>query len=163
MCISFKNKWLKFTPTQKYLDAVKYVKTITELDYFLDRITYTSDDKDYWQTPEETLNRGKGDCDDFARFALDILVRIQKREDVRFVIYRGYYTKDGVKKYSGHVVCIFPYNGKYSVFSNTKYYTLKDNYIDIGHIFYPKGLRYMEIRNDEGKVISRKYKLWGTF
>ena len=158
MCIGiFKNKWTKFTPTQKYIDTVKYVKTVTELDYFLDRITYTSDKGDYWQTPEETLNRGKGDCDDFARLALDILVRIQKRKDVRFV---GYYGKDSKGKYSGHAVCVFPYNGKYNVFSNAQYYTHRDNYIDVGHIFYPK-LKYMAVRNSEGKVISRKFKLWG--
>ena len=161
MC--FKRKWRKFTPTQKYIDTVKYIKTITELDYFLDRITYTVDDKDYWQIPEETLNRSKGDCDDFARLALDILVRIQKRKDVRFVIYTGYYIKDNVEKYNGHAVCVFPYNGKYSVFSNNQYFYNKDNLIDIGHIFYPKGLKYMEVRNDEGKVLSRKFKLFGVF
>ena len=159
MCIGiFKNKWQKFTPTQKYLDTVKYVKTVAELDYFLDRIKYVSDDKDYWQTPEETINRGAGDCDDFARLALDILVRIQKRNDVRFVIYAGYNKND---KYNAHAVCVFPYDGKYNVFSNSQYYTHKDNYIDVGHIFYPK-LRYMVVRNSEGKVISRKFKLWGS-
>ena len=44
------NKWKSFTPTQKYLDTVKYIKTVTELDYFLDRIKYTSDKGDYWGT-----------------------------------------------------------------------------------------------------------------
>jgi predicted transglutaminase-like cysteine proteinase len=29
-------------------------------------ITYVSDDDDYWQTPEETLERRKGDCEDFS-------------------------------------------------------------------------------------------------
>ncbi|MHA1483172.1 MAG: transglutaminase-like domain-containing protein [Candidatus Heimdallarchaeaceae archaeon] len=145
MCFKQKDKWQQFTPTKEYLDTVKHIKTLTELDYFLDRIKYTSDKSDYWQTPEETLNRGKGDCDDYARLALDILVRVQKRKDVRFIIYTGYNKK---QKYGAHAVCVFPYNGKYNVFS------------DIGHIFYPK-LKYMEIRNDEGKVISRKFKLWG--
>lgn len=156
MC--FKNKWKQFTPTQKYLDTVKYIKTITELDYYLNRIEYTPDKGDYWQTPEETLDRGKGDCDDFARLALDILVRIQKRKNVRFIIHAGY---DKKNKYTAHAVCVFKYNKKYSVFSNAKYYAHKDNYIDIGHIFYSK-LKYMVVRNDEGKVISRKFKLWGS-
>ncbi len=159
MCI-FKNKWTKFTPTKKYLDAVKYVKTVTELDYWLDKIKYISDDKDYWQTPEETLNRGKGDCDDFARLALDILVRIRKRDDVRFIIYAGYNSKD---KYNAHAVCVFPYYGSYSVFSNHMYYAKRDDYIDIGHIYYPKGLKYMSVRNDKGKVIQWKVKLFGVF
>ena len=157
MCIF--NKWQKFTPTQKYLDTVKYIKTVTELDYFLDKIEYTSDKSDYWQTPEETLNRGKGDCEDFARLVLDILVRIQKRKDVRFIIYAGYNNKN---KYSAHAVCVFHYDGKYNVFSNAQYYTHKDNYIDIGHIFYPK-LKYMEVRNGDGKIIKRNYRIFGTF
>ena len=161
MC--FRRKWTKFVPTQKYLDTVKYIKTISELDYYLDRIVYTSEKADIWQTPEETLNRGKGDCDDFARLALDILVRVQKRKDVRFVIHTGYYEEDGKDKYGGHAVCVFPYNGKYSLFSNYQCYHNRSDYIDIGHIFYSKGLKYMEVRNDEGKVISRKFKLWGTF
>ena len=161
MC--FKRKWRQFVPTQKYLDAVKDITTISKLDVFLDRIIYSAEDKDYWQLPEETLNRGKGDCDDFARLALDILVRVQKYKDVRFVGHTGYYTKDGKDKYGGHAVCVFPYNGKYSVFSNNKYYYNKDNLIDIGHMFFPKGLKYMEVRNEEGKVLSRKFRLWGTF
>ena len=161
MC--FKRKWQDFIPTQNYIDKVKDITTVSKLDVFLNKITYTAEDKDYWQTPEETVNRGKGDCDDFARLSLDILVRIQKRKDVRFVIYTGYYTKDGKDKFSQHAVCVFPYNGKYSTFSNYQYYYNKDNLIDTGHIFFPKGLKYMEVRNDEGKIISRKFKLWGNF
>jgi hypothetical protein len=160
MC--FKRKWREFTPTQEYLNKVEDITTISKLDVFLDGITYIADDKDYWQTPEETLNRGKGDCDDFSRLTLDILVRIQKLEDVKFVIYTGYYIKDDVEKYSGHAVCVFPYKGKYSVFSNNRYFYNKDNLIDIGHIFYSK-LKYMEVRNDEGNVLSRKFKLIGVF
>ena len=164
MCIKlFKNKWREFKPTTYYLSAVQTITSIGQLDVFLNKFVYIADDKDYWQTPEETVNRGKGDCDDFARLALDILVRIQKRKDVRFIIYTGYYEKDGKEKYGAHAVCVFPYNGKYSVFSNYQYYYNMNSYIDTGHIFYPNGLRYMEVRNDEGKVISRKFKIIGTF
>ena len=46
----------------------------------------------------ETLIRGAGDCEDFARFALDVLVRVQKLDNVRFICYDGYYMKDGKKK-----------------------------------------------------------------
>jgi len=159
MC--FKRKWTKFTPTQNYLDAVKDITTISKLKAFLKKITYTSEKIDVWQTPEETFNRGKGDCDDYARLSLDILVRIQKRKDVRFVIYTGYKEKDGVEKYSGHAVCVFPNYSSLGVFSNSQYFYNKDNLIEVGHIFYPKGIKYMEVRNDEGNVTSRKFKLFG--
>ena len=159
MCISIFNKWKQFEPTAEYLKAIKPLTSIAKLSVYIKRFKYVADKKDKWQTPVETFERGKGDCEDFARFTLDVLVRIQKREDVRFIIYTGYYNE---KKYGAHAVCVFPYRNTYSVFSNTHLYTYKDNYIDIGHIFYPK-LKYMEVRNDEGKIISRKFKLWGSF
>ena len=155
MCI-FKDKWTEFIPTAEYLSEVKNLTTVDKLATYIKKIKYISDKKDYWQTPVETFIRGKGDCEDFARLALDILVHIQKRKNVRFIIYIG------TEKGQCHAVCVFPYYGKYNVFSNDKYYTHKDNYIDVGHIFYPK-LKYMEVRNSEGKVISRKYRLWGNF
>ena len=159
MC--FKQKWTKFEPTQNYLDAVKDITTISKLQTFLKKIEYKHEEVDTWETPEETLNQGFSDCDSFARLALDILVRIQKLKDVRFVVYTGYKETDGVEKYSGHAVCVFPNYESLGVFSNYQYFYNKDNLIEVGHIFYPKGIKYMEVRNDEGKVTSRKFKLFG--
>lgn len=73
--------------------------------------------------------------------------------------YAGYNSKG---KYNAHAVCVFPCDGKYNVFSNKQYYTYKDNYISIGHMFYPK-LKYMEIRDWQGKILSKRHKWIGTF
>jgi len=39
------------------------------------------------------LERGTFDCEDMARFTLDALVRIQRKEGARFVIHSGYNKK----------------------------------------------------------------------
>jgi len=156
MC--FKRKWTKFTPTQNYLDAVKDITTVSKLDLFLNNIKPKADVGDYWQTPEETLNLLTGDCEDYARLALDILVRVMGITDARFVVYNGYIVSN---KKGGHAVCVFQENNQLSVFTG---FALKKGFTDyeeIGHSFYPKGIKYMEVRNDEGKVVSRKFKLFG--
>lgn len=160
MCFKRRNKWQLFTPTKEYLDAIKDVTTIEKLDTFLDRIQAKSDVSDHWQTPEETLNRGTGDCEDYARLAIDILVRIIKIDEARFVVYNGYNRNN---KKGAHVVCVFPYQGKLATFSGSQLLTGYDDYVTVGHEFYPNGLKYMEIRDWTGKVTKRKFKLIGTF
>lgn len=48
--------------------------------YVLDTFTYKSDfvvhNRDYWQSPKETLDRKTGDCEDFATFILYELDKI---------------------------------------------------------------------------------------
>ena len=168
MCIMklyIKTKWQDFTPTQEYLDAVKDVTTVNKLDIFLDKIKYNLELKDYWDTPGEVIKNGSCDCDGYARLAVDILERIQNRKDVRFVMYVGYHMKDGVKNRSGHAVAVFSYMGKLAAISNSKLIINQNSYEDIGHIFYPEGLKFMAILNSEGKIISMrsKYYWFGTF
>ena len=158
MCIGIlKNKWRQFEPTIDYLSTIKELNTIAKLHKFILSYEYVSDKKDYWQTPVETFIRGKGDCEDFARFTIDVLVRIQGIENARFVVYCG------KRLLEGHAVTVFPYNEKYSMFSNNDLLHQYNNYLEIGHEFYPKGLKFMEIRDWTGKVLSRKWKLFGTF
>jgi len=156
MC--FKQKWQSFTPTNEYLDKVKDIITIAKLDIFLNKIKPFADTKDYWQTPEETLNRGKGDCEDYSILAQDILVRMNI--EAMFIIYTGFNRNN---KKGCHAVCVFPYNGKYAMFSNNHLTEGYNDYISAGKEFYPNGLKYMEIRNNDGKVIKRKFKLIGIF
>lgn len=53
---------------------------------------------DYWQTPEESLRRGEGDCEDYALLAQEVLRR-QGLEAFAFSIYgQGGYA---------HTVCVF--------------------------------------------------------
>ncbi|MCK4328342.1 hypothetical protein KAX02_00710 [candidate division WOR-3 bacterium] len=164
MCIGIlKNKWRQFEPTTDYLSAIKELNTITKLHKYILDYKYVSDKKDYWQTPIETYIRGKGDCEDFARFTIDVLIRIQNRKNVRFICYCGYSLSGGKMIKSGHAVTVFPYNEKYSVFSNNYLLHQYNDYIEIGHEFYPKGLKYMEIRDGTGKILQRKFKVFGTF
>jgi len=164
MCFFLKDKWQSFIPTKEYLDVVNNLDTITKLhNYMKLNLKYVSDIKDYWQTPEETLIRGAGDCEDMARFAIDVLVRIQKMDEVRFICYTGYYLKDLKKTKGGHAVCVFPYNGKYAFFSNNSLLYNFDNSVDIGHESYPLGLKRMAIRNWQGQMIDLKVRYFGTF
>ena len=163
MCF-VKDKWRQFEPTEGYLLTVNKLDTIEKLhNYMKTNLRYVSDVKDYWQTPVETFMRGAGDCEDMARFALDVLARVQKSDNVRFIIYVGYYMKNGEKRKSGHAVCVFPDGEEYSFFSNNSLLKGYDNYVDIGHESYPLGLKKMEIRNWQGQTIDYRVRLFGTF
>ena len=65
--------------------------------------------EDYWQTPEEFLQRGKGDCEDFASFAAALL----KRNGVNTFILNVY--GNGF----GHTVVVFEEKGTYQVIDGT--------------------------------------------
>ena len=163
MCFA-KDKWRQFEPTEDYLLAVNQLDTIEKLhNYMKMNLRYVSDVKDYWQTPVETFMRGAGDCEDMARFAIDVLVRVQKLDNVRFIIYVGYYMKNGKKRKSGHAVCVFPDGEKYNFFSNNSLLKGFESYVDIGHESYPLGLKKMEIRNWQNYLIDLRYRLFGTF
>lgn len=162
MCI-FKDKWIKFTPTGGYLAIVKELTTITKLHRYILNYKYISEKGDYWKTPIEFINDGGGDCEDFERFAIDVLVRVQKRKNIRSLHYYGYQLIKGKRVKTGHAVTVFPYNEKYSVFSNRSLLHQYNNYIDIGHEFYPDGLKRMEIRDWQGNVLETKRNWLGVF
>ena len=61
---------------------------------------------DYWQLPEEFLARGRGDCEDYALLAQDLLSR-QGIEAFVFSLY-------GEGGYA-HTVCVFVEEGRYNV------------------------------------------------
>ena len=168
MCLK---RWKQFKPTDEYLSVINQLDTVEKLHDFMGTFSYKPDKIkiliwsfpwDNWQTPVETMRLRTGDCEDMARFAVDVLVRVLKIYETRFIAYTG--EKIGY----GHSVAIFPYHGnnvslkdKLSVFSNNNLiYT--DSYLDLGHLFF-KGLKAMEGRDWTGKVLERKIKLFGTF
>jgi predicted transglutaminase-like cysteine proteinase len=54
--------WVKW----KLLRDLQGVETLEQANDFVnDRIKYKPDAVDYWQSPDETLKRGAGDCEDF--------------------------------------------------------------------------------------------------
>lgn len=152
MCF-FRSKWQKFNPSNEYLEAIKNITTINKLYIFIQSFKRKEDIMDYWQTPEQTLNRGTFDCEDMAIFCQDVLIRMGIEAVV--IIYSG------TKKGECHAVCVFP-DSKYSFISNKILYHGYDNYIDIGHRYYSK-LKQMTVYNHKGKIIEKKTKLFGTF
>ena len=161
MCISFKNKWTDFIPSAKYLQVVKLLTSVDKLYQFIQQFKRKEDIKDYWQTPEETLNRLTYDCDDSMRFCVDVLKRVMGIE-ARGLIHSGY-DKSRWKGIRHHAICAFPYQGKFGVFSNKQLYTDIDSFEDAGKIMFPDGLKYQEIRDWQGKILSKKRKWIGKF
>lgn len=164
MCIGFlKNKWKGFETTEQYLSVISGLTSISKLhNYSKNNFKYIAEKRDKWKTPIEFMVDGGGDCEDFARWYVDILVRIQEKEGARFIIYSGYNKKVG-DKMTGHAVCVFPSQYKYSMFSNRGLTHNYNDYLEVGHKFYPDGLKILEVRGWQGKVLQRKFKIFGTF
>lgn len=170
MCYS-KLKWRKFKPSDKFLDTISGLNTVTKLvNYLEDNMTYQWDKPgffgDHWKTPEETLNDGGGDCEDVAIFNLYVLTEVIKKE-AYMVNYAGYFLdKKRNKAKNGHAVCIFNDIGKKGIFSNNELTYENKSYEAIGYRWYPLGLNYMEVIDNNGKTIKLrlpKYLFWGTF
>ena len=88
MCIFF-NKWKSFEPITQYLSIVSGLTTITKLHNYLKQFKWQGEKawKDYWKTPIEFIENkdNNNDCEDFARFAVDVLVRIMGITEARFL------------------------------------------------------------------------------
>lgn len=83
--------------------------------YLKHNYTYEKDIHDYWQTPLETILRGKGDCEDLAILSHAVL----SNKGYKPQIYAfTYYTQKGL---SGHAVCLVrgKVTGKYYLISDT--------------------------------------------
>ena len=64
---------------------------------------------EYWQSPEEFLKTGKGDCEDFAIFARELLHLNGINAFLLNIYGPGY----------GHTICVFMENGKYNAIDGT--------------------------------------------
>jgi len=163
MC--FKNKWTEFIPTTKYLLAVKNLTTVDKLYQFIQQFKRKEDKKDYWQTPEETLILLTYDCDDSMRFCVDVLKRIMGI-DAKGMIHSGYDKERWGSKIwdvKCHAICVFPFQGKLAVFSNMELYTEINSYEEAGYITFPDGLKSQVVYDEQGNVLSRRFKAIGTF
>ena len=161
MCFK-KDKWTKFTPTNEYLSAVKDLTSVAKLYQFIQQFKRKEDVTDYWQTPEETLKRMTYDCDDTMRFTVDVLVRIIGIKKARGIISSGYDNTRWGNKKQCHAITVFPYRGKFALFSNRELKIGYDSYEDACRYTFPQ-LKSMEIRDWQGKVLNRKYKIFGVF
>lgn len=158
------NKWQKFEPTPEYLSIINNLTSVTKLHNYLKiNSKYIAEKGDYWKTPIEFVNDGGGDCEDFARFNADVLARTVNVEEARFVIHSGYNKKRWGNKKLCHAICVFPYRGELAVFNNTQLRIGFKNYIETGYLTFPDGLKYMEIRDWQGKILQKKFKWFGVF
>jgi len=65
---------------------------------------------EHWQSPEEFLKKGKGDCEDFALFAYDIL----KRNGTNAFVVSIY------SLHNAHTVCVYEWDGVYHVLDGAR-------------------------------------------
>lgn len=165
MCI-FSNKWKSFELTTQYLSVVNGLTSVTKLHNYLKQFKPKAEKglRDYWKTPIEFIeNKDEpNDCEDFSRFAIDVLVRIIKILDARFVISSGY-DKSRWKGAKCHAICVFPYKGKFAVFDFNSLYTGLSGYEDAARITFPDGLKSLEVRDSQGNILSKKRQWVGTF
>jgi len=101
-------------------------------------------------------------CDDFMRFTVDVLKRVMGIE-ARGVISSGYNKKRWGKKKYCHAITVFPYRGKFALFSNNAFRAGFADYTDACKYTFPDGLKFMEIRDWQGKILERKYNWIGIF
>ena len=111
---------------QLYYGDFEEIKTVQEIGYYLiQKIDYKVDEVEEWSNPEETLNRGYGDCDDYAILYLNILyVRFGIKGSLAVVNHSREIVNGGI---TNHVVVfndkiIEPQNGQEVLY-------------DIGYIF----------------------------
>lgn len=169
MCI-FRNKWKDFKPNQKYLSVVSGLTSVAKLHDYLKQFKPKAESagKDNWKTPWEFIeNKDEpNDCEDLARFAVDVLVRIIGIDKARFIIQSGYDKErwgNKIWNVKCHAICVFEYQGKFGVFSNNELYTGIDSYEDAGRITFKDGLKFQQVRDWTGKILSKKYKIFGVF
>ena len=96
------------------------------------------------------------------RFTVDVLKRIMNIE-ARGVEHYGYNQILWGNKKKGHAITVFPYYGKLAMFSNKEFKTGFNSYEDACRYTFPDGLKSMIVRDWQGKILSKKSKLIGTF
>ena len=67
-------------------------------------------ENEHWQSPEEFMQTGKGDCEDFAIFANEIL-KLKGKKSFLLNVYGNRFA---------HTVCVFEENGKYNVIDGSR-------------------------------------------
>ena len=107
---------LPLAPDQYLSELARTLRTPEDIETFLQQhVRYSSEPQgeDHWQTAQETLERGEGDCEDFAFLGQEILQRQGKASHVISP--------------PGHAVCVWiekRADGNYDV------YTLDENRVD---------------------------------
>ena len=116
--------------------------------YVSDRRLFGQDE--YWQSPEEMLQRRRGDCEDYALFAQAVLGRNGHQAFILSV----YWDRDA------HTVAIFEKDGKWGIFDVDQLRYKKANSIADLSNTTRQNWSYVGLMRKEGTIgiISRKFK-----
>lgn len=78
--------------------------------WFNQEFTYETEMPDYWQSASETIDRKKGDCEDFAILAQSMLKKMGVKSEIAIVKFEGISQE--------HAICLFKKGNYYSFISN---------------------------------------------
>lgn len=101
--------------------------------YMWRHIAYVNDrrqfgQEEYWQSPEETLNNKKGDCEDLALFAQSMLKANGISSFLLNVYGNGF----------AHTICVFKENGKFNIIDGTTVKRIEaENLNEVSQYIYP--------------------------
>lgn len=116
--------------------------------YLEDRVLFRQEE--YWQTPEEMLQRKRGDCEDFAAFAEAIL----KRNGYKVFLFSAFWDENA------HTVAVFESRGRWRIFDIDRLRSMKGNSVrDLGNDIH-RAWSFLGIMRREGHlgIISRKFR-----
>ena len=172
-------RWKRYEEGMEYvksdtLMALEMVKTVDGKKFYI----WTAEAGDYWETPDEVYEKGKVDCDGFARLTSDGLARFAKYPDVWWLEYYGYYRYyyfDRLNdkwtydiRLGGHAITVYKKNNELLAFSNTQWWHDKNfqDYVAVGEMTFPEGTILIRCRHwdtgilqwiqeaDEGEILE---------
>lgn len=156
-------RWKKYMGGMAYVtrDTLMALEMIKKGEDGKRFYVWTAEEGDYWDLPDEVYEKGKVDCDGFARLTTDGLSRFAKYPEVWWMEYYGYYRqyiynpKTGEYEYKvvagGHAITAYKKDGELLAFSNTSWWHNKDfkDFLDVGEETFPEGLYRVVCRHWE--------------
>jgi len=144
----------RYPKLKKAKEIMKWLKS---------NIKYRSDQKvhgerDYWQTPEETMVLRTGDCEDQAFLAQAMLKQIGIESTVISVTYGSEFFDK-----RGHALCVFPSKNPKGVFSNYLLYTSTKNIMNFIQHEYSDWLSISVLDLNSKKSVRILEKQFGGF
>ena len=147
------NRWKEYVAGMLYINrdtlmALEMKKTVDGKKFYV----WTAEEGDYWDLPDEVYEKGKVDCDGFARLTSDGLGRFAKYPEVWWMEYYGLYRvyvydpETGEYSYKvklgGHAITAYMKDEEILAFSNTSWWHDKnfEDFLDVGEETFPEGL-----------------------
>ena len=143
---------IKFALSHKKFSDYETMKSIHS--WMISNMTWEQDSwggfLDYPRDSKRTLKRKRGDCEDFAGLAMEVLKR-NNIESFYFAVLED--SENLIKK--GHVVCLVKLNNSYYHIGNyKKLYGPYNNYKSVASSIFPKWKTY-EVKDYDFKTINK--------